>query len=71
MTYIIEVQHSSDHNLDGKWHELDRTEDQKHADFLIKYFGDPNMGLRDPVTNRKKITGSYAGRPLRIREERE
>lgn len=65
--WAVEVQHSSDHELDGTWHELERCGSEERADELIEYFGTEKPippGLRPEDC---MITGSYAGRPLRKR----
>lgn len=66
--WAVEVQHSSDHNLDGKWFELERTTDGDHVIRLWEYFfigrPFPPKGLRPEECS---TTGSYAGRPGRIR----
>lgn len=59
-TWVVEVQHSSDHNLDGVWHELDRFSSEAPAITSVDYFGVERKGSR-------YITGAYAGRPLRHR----
>lgn len=69
MTYIVEVQHSSDHNKDGKWFELERTDNKNTATKLLRYFG-----VRGPVPqgirpHECRISGAYEGRQLRYRDE--
>lgn len=69
MVWIVEVQHSSDTNLDGKWFELERVETEEHAEKLVTYFGtlkNRPKGIRPDRPH--PITGSYAGRPVRKRE---
>lgn len=60
MTYIVEVQHSSDHNKDGKWFELDRANDEKTAAEMMRYFG-----VSDDACD---VSGAYEGRPLRYHD---
>jgi lysylphosphatidylglycerol synthetase-like protein (DUF2156 family) len=52
MIYIIEVQHASDHDLDGKWYEVSRASTPEGADREMRYMA------------RRR---AYEGRPLRIR----
>lgn len=67
--YIVEVQHSSDHNLDGQWFELDRTECPFHALNLWEYYFRVKANKSGLRAERQTITGSYAGRPGRIRRD--
>lgn len=52
---LIEVQHASDADLDGKWYELDRFEHDGSPDAMV-YANKREIVLRD----------SYAGRPVRV-----
>lgn len=66
--WAIEVQHSSDSKLDGKWFELDRTTNGDFAPKLWEYFFVKKENPMPPPRKvRRPITGSYAGRPGRIR----
>lgn len=68
MTWIVEVQHSSDQALDGVWHELERVESEASAAMLIDYFGTEKPIPKGLRPEQCVITGGYAGRPLRKRE---
>lgn len=67
--YTIQVQHYSDKLQDGKWYDLETTNNQETADKLVRYFGVEEpipKGIRPEVC---RITGSYAGRPVRWIDE--
>ena len=59
VTWAVEVQHSSDFNQDGKWFELERTNDGNFAVDLWNFFF-----VKKPC---HPTAGSYNGRPGRIR----
>jgi hypothetical protein len=71
--YIVEVQHSSDFNLDGKWFEIDSGDSVEWAEKTLKDFGErPKLvgSQRDcgDYDYPSVLSGSYAGRPLRYRK---
>jgi len=68
--WAVEVQHSSDHNHDGRWFELERTTDGAFAVKLWDYFFVKKASPPPLPCGRKvmvPLTGSYEGRPGRIR----
>jgi hypothetical protein len=60
--YRIEVQHQSDHDLDGRWYELDVTNDEESAKRLVAYF----EGWRTRKDGTRYLSGmGYGGRAVR------
>lgn len=65
--FIVEVQHTSDFQQDGVWHELERTASAEHAAKLLRYFGVKEPAPKGIRPEQCRLTGSYEGRPLRYR----
>lgn len=66
--YIIEVQHSSDHERDGIWTPLEYCETEEFAQYLVEFFTVVKKHPKGLRPENCTITGSYAGRPVRYRK---
>lgn len=55
MSWVVEVQHRTDHDLDGQWYELELCASEEAAERSKRWYA-------------RERKASYHGRPLRIRE---